>query len=149
MQNSKIYESLDVAKFYQQKYGGKISILSRYHEEIEVKPVGTGWLDGQGEYGETRTWKQDGNKYYILNVGDRACLKNGFRYIKELLLQYHNFKMFTDYSTLKENGIDVFSVKSDAMTIRKTDLDKAKSLIAFSADIGGWRFQNRRHQIPN
>jgi hypothetical protein len=30
-------------------------------------------------------------------------------------------------------------VKSDAMTIRKSDIDKAKALIGFSSDIGGWR----------
>ena len=135
VQNSRIYESLDVAKFNQDKYGGRISIISKFTEEFEDNPLDFGMEDSE----ETSTWKEDAKKYYILNVSDKACLKNGFRYIKELLLQYHNFKMFSDYSTLKENGIDVFSVKSDAMTIRKTDLDNAKSLIAFSADIGGWR----------
>ena len=110
-------------------YGGRISIISKFTEEFEVNPLDFGMEDSE----ETSTWKEDAKKYYILNVSDKACLKNGFRYIKELLLQYHNFKMFTDYSTLKENGIDVFSVKSDAMTIRKADLDKAKSLIAFTS----------------
>ena len=47
--------------------------------------------------------------------------------------------MQSDYATLKENGIDVFSVKSDALTIRKSDLDKARAVIGFSSDIGGWR----------
>ena len=57
-------------------------------------------------------WIEDEQKYYILNVSDCATLKNGFRYIKELLLQHHNFKMYRDYQTLTANGIDVFSVKN-------------------------------------
>ena len=59
--------------------------------------------------------------------------------INELLLQFHNFKMFNDFTALKSNDINVFIVKSDALTIRKQDLDKAISLIHFSSDIGGWR----------
>ena len=47
--------------------------------------------------------------------------------------------MFNDFTTLKSNDINVFTVKSDALTIRKQDLDKAISLIHFSSDIGGWR----------
>ena len=89
VQCSKMYESLDVAKFHQQKYGGKISILTKYHEEFEVNPLDFGEEDVE----ETRTWKQDEKKYYILNVSDKAHMRNGFRYIKELLLQYHNFKI--------------------------------------------------------
>ena len=135
VQCSKMYESLDVAKFHQQKYGGKISILTKYHEEFEVNPLDFGEEDVE----ETRTWKQDEKKYYILNVSDKAHMRNGFRYIKELLLQYHNFKMYSDHMTLKSNGIDVFTVKSDAFTIRKSDLDKAMAVIGFSSDIGGWR----------
>ena len=65
-------------------------------------------------------WIEDEKKYYILNVSDSATLKNGFRYIKELLLQHHNFKMYSDYKKLIDNGIDVFSVKTDAFTIQKT-----------------------------
>jgi hypothetical protein len=87
----------------------------------------------------TSVWKESEKKYYILNVSDKSNLKNGFRYIKELLLQIHNFKMFTDYNILKDNNINVFTVKSDAFTIKKEDLDIAKSLIPFSCEIGGWR----------
>ena len=55
-------------------------------------------------------------KYYVLNVADHAVLKNGYRYIKELLLQYHNYRIYKDYNTLRKNDIEVFSVKTDAFT---------------------------------
>ena len=29
--------------------------------------------------------------YYILNLKDKAVLRNGYRYTKELLLQHHSF----------------------------------------------------------
>ena len=39
-----------------------------------------------------------GETYYVLNTTDRKTLVNGFRYIKELLLQYHNFAMYEAYN---------------------------------------------------
>ena len=63
-----------------------------------------------------------GNKYYILNITDRTDLQSGFRYIKELLLQIHNYKMYSDYNKLINAGITVSSVKTDAFTIKKSDL---------------------------
>jgi hypothetical protein len=38
------------------------------------------------------TFKKEGNPYYILNVSKQTTLQNGFRYIKELVLQHHNYK---------------------------------------------------------
>ena len=136
VQKSKIYETLDEAKYYQEQFGGRINILSKFHEEFEIDDYDMGTDNPP----LTQVWKEDEKKYYILNISDKAYLKNGFRYIKELLLQYHNFKMFNDFTTLKNNDINVFTVKSDALTIRKHDLDKAMDLIHFSSDIGGWRF---------
>ena len=78
-------------------------------------------------------------KYYVLNVTDHAVLKNGYRYIKELLLQYHNYRIYKDYNTLRENDIDVFSVKTDAFTILRKDLQKAMKLLKFGKDIGDWK----------
>ena len=88
----------------------------------------------------TTTIKEDiGNKYYILNICDQVDLTNGFRYIKEVLLQHHNYKMFCDYTEWSKVGINVYSVKSDAFTIKKEDLELARKAIHFSSDIGGWR----------
>ena len=82
-------------RYHQATYGGKVSILKKFHEEVveqqcdldfgldDIKPI------------TTSEWIEDEKKYYILNVSDSATLKNGFRYIKELLLQHHNFKMYS------------------------------------------------------
>ena len=56
-------------------------------------------------------WTEDEKKYYILDVSDQTNRNNGFRYIKELLLQHHNFKMYRGYKSLVDNGVEVFSVK--------------------------------------
>ena len=47
--------------------------------------------------------------------------------------------MYTDYEKLKNNNIDVYSVKTDAFTIKQSDVEKAKEVISFYDDIGGWR----------
>ena len=84
-------------------------------------------------------------KYYCITVTDKATLRNGYVYIKELLLQHHNFKMHTDYTKLKENHIGVWSVKTDAFVIRKEHLRGAKNLIEFSDRIGGWRHEKSKN----
>ena len=56
---------------------------------------------------------------------------NGFRYIKDLLLQNHNFHMHDAYENLKE-AINVYVVKTDAFHIAKRDLKKTKKYIEFS-----------------
>jgi hypothetical protein len=40
---------------------------------------------------------------------------------------------------LINNGVEVFSVKTDAFTIRQCEVEKAKSLINFDNKIGNWR----------
>ena len=62
---------------------------------------------------------------------------NGFRYIKELLLQHHNFKMYDTYETLKANGVRVYSVKSDAFTIHSDDVDKVAGYTFCKRHVGG------------
>jgi hypothetical protein len=81
----------------------------------------------------------DDLEYFILNVNQKTQLKNGFRFIKELLIQYHNFKMYSDYNKLVDNNIKIYSVKSDAFAISNDDVERAKSLLNFHNDIGGWR----------
>ena len=47
--------------------------------------------------------------------------------------------MYSDYQTLTTNGIDVFSVRTDAFTIKEKDFATAQSCLRFHNDIGGWR----------
>ena len=91
--------------------GGKINKVSGcYEDDDEVQ-------------------NQTDRKHYCITVSDRANLRNGFIYIKELWLQHHNFKMQQGYDTLKANDIDSWSVKTDAMTIRRDHLNKGASCL--------------------
>ena len=43
------------------------------------------------------------------------------------------------YYKLRDNGIYIHSVKTDAFVIDTSDIDKAQELLNFHNDIGGWR----------
>ena len=49
----------------------------------------------------------------------------------------------------RENNINLYSVKTDAFVIRKSDLEKAKGLIEFSSRIGCWRVAMKGFSIPS
>ena len=125
---SRVYKTSEEAAFYKNQYGGKVHILRNYSCSTDFG------LDVE-KIEETQTK----DKYYILNNESKAELQNGFRYIKELVLQIHNYKMYEDHQQLISNGVQVFSVKSDAFTILKIDIDNAKDVISFSNEVGGWR----------
>ena len=155
-QKSIPFKDLKEAMDYQTEYGGR---LCKIEEEI----------DEADETGQCKTYASDRTPCYILNLRDKAELKNGFRWIKELLLQHHNFKMYNDYCSLtssvfigellmqrremglntdfetlkklqkEKEGVQIFSVKTDAFTILKSDLSKAMERINFYDGIGGWR----------
>ena len=76
---------------------------------------------------------------HILSFKATAKLRNGFRYIKELLLQHHAIVMFEAYQRMTENNIKVFSVKTDAFTINASDLVSCQKLLNFEKNIGNWR----------
>ena len=140
-QKSTVFDSLEAAQHYQAQYGGSIGILGKSEEVLELIDED----DEDNEDGQVfKTTETDvGNKYYILNIIDRTDLQNGYRYIKELLLQIHNYKMYSDYNKLINAGIIVCSVKTDAFTVKKSDLKQAKKVIKFSTNIGGWRISEK------
>ena len=88
--------------------------------------------------------KSSKTRYYIVSNSGERKLMNGFRYIKELLLQNHNFHMYESYEKLKANNINVYAVKSDAFHIAKKDVRKAKKVLDFHTDIGGWRVEKNK-----
>ena len=104
-------------------------------------------IDGK-KYDIKNVEKQSEIKYYTLTMTHKTDLTNGFRYIKELLMQRHNFKMHKDYKTLKNNSINVHSVKTDAFIIDRKNIDKAKTLIKFSTKRGGWRAEDNKQVSP-
>ena len=128
-QKSQVFSSLKEALNYQNEYGGKISILHEvaYDEDDEEYYV---------------------PKYYILTVSDTAVLKNGFKFIKELLLQNHNFKILMDYRKLRANKVEGFSVKTDAFAILSKELEKAKTILNFGDEIGDWRHSKNDFMYP-
>ena len=70
--------------------------------------------------------KELDRKCYCFTVTDRVALRNGYTYLKELLLQTHNHKIQEDCAELIHNDVDVWSIKTDAFVIRHEHLSKAK-----------------------
>ena len=166
------FKTLKEALHNQEQFGGRLYKFEKETvESMEVEDIDE---EGNITYTTTSDTKTQGDteaSVYILNLKDKAQLKNGFVYIKELLLQYHNFRMYSDYKALtktsypktrdlieecKERGIrlsmevlhqmqnerigvKIYSVKNDAFTICKDDLEKAKARIEFNEKIGSWR----------
>ena len=95
-QRSVIFNSLKEACHYQRKHGGRIYALeeeTRIRKMVDLNEE----TDDEEEEEDKTTF---GETYYVLNTTDRKTLVNGFRYIKELLLQYHNFAMYEAYNKL-------------------------------------------------
>ena len=133
------FNSLSEALYYQNLVGGKINKLSVEKPELVE--------DDEEEDAWKTVYTELEEKYYCLTVSDRATLRNGFIYIKELLLQYHNFKMYQDYLKLVDNNVDVWSVKTDAFVIRREHLRRAKNAIDFNEEIGGWRHEKGKKPL--
>ena len=175
-QNSKMFDTLTEVCHYQKQYGGRVYAISGVKKDYEYTPL-TDEMKGQ-----VREWNfeegfvlfNDGllkrfavidgviniqedaeteeTKYYVLNISDERCLSNGFRYIKELLLQDHNYRVYEAYETMKKNDIEVYSVKTDALTIKKSDVARTIKLLGIEEEkhkIGGWRHEkHKRVRLP-
>ena len=128
-QKSLVFDTLSEALYHQTIHGGRINKISGHYEVIE------------SDEGFESVEKETEAKYYTLAVSDTTNLTNGFKYIKELLLQIHNFRMYEDYYKLVEAGVQVNYVKTDAFLIRTADLKKARKLLNFSKETGGWRVE--------
>ena len=177
-QRSVIFNSLKEACHYQRKYGGRIyavqeeTEITYYDREVRVyddADADDAYDDEEEEQAHTlNEERKEGEKYYILNTSDRQTLVNGYRYIKELLLQYHNYAMYETYNILAKNGIGVCSVKSDAFTMHKHDFDRVKGnpyykiintfreteivlrepILNFEKGIGNWRVPDTPVHFP-
>ena len=174
-QKSRMFDTLTEVCHYQAVYGGRVyaidgiikdysyTPLTEEREKVKVWNFEDGWVgfeDGvyqqfvviDGVVHIQRDAEIDETKYYVLNVSDERCLSNGFRYIKELLLQDHNYRVYEAYETLKDNGIGVYSVKTDALTIKKDDVARTVKLLKVEEEkhkIGGWRVEkSKRVRLP-
>ena len=83
------FNGLGEALYYQNLVGGRINKLSVEKPElVEDEEEEEAWKTVYTELDE---------KHYCLTVSDMATLRNGFIYIKELLLQYQNFTKYQDF----------------------------------------------------
>ena len=141
---SKIFNSLRECCYNQHIYSGKVYTISGQEEVMK---------DVDDEIFFER--RDTGKSYYILNVSDKQKLIDGFRLIKEMILQNHNFIMFEAYQKIKAKGVRVYSVKSDAFTIHKDDIDKVAGYkfgkryidgcLKVGSEIGQWKVEEGRH----
>ena len=117
----------------QTDYGGRVHKLSFVKETIveEHHPEKCSTT--------VNSYEDELQSYFILNLKDKAQLKNGYRWIKEILLQYHNFTMWEAWWKLRDAKVKVYSVKTDAYTISSGDEAKAREVLDFHNDVGGWR----------
>ena len=137
--SSKIFENAGEALYYQDTYGGTISVLKRKEvaEQLFDDPLDAGLgLEPM----KILTERDIEKRYYILTKTTEAQLENGYVFINELLLQGHNFKMYDAYRKLKGADVNVISVKTDAFVIEPEHLDLAKSVLTFSDKIGEWQY---------
>ena len=121
-----LFFTREECKYYQVQYGGDITVIKQYEEKATdyTNPLDKGIKEPDVFW--SVEYKETGIVMYVLNISASVSLTNGFRYIKELLMQYHNYYVHESYETLLKNGIQVSTVKTDALTISKTDLEQAK-----------------------
>ena len=144
-QKSIVFKNIREASDFQLRHGGKIHKIT----ELECQDITTfeGDIKDNDFTIQTQTTEEEGMQYYLVNVSDRTTLNNGFIYIKELLLQDHNFKLCQDYNKLRKNSIKAVSVKTDAFVIKSEDVEKAKHILEMKAGIGEWRTNKEGEEI--
>ena len=149
---SVVFSKMVDAFYYQEKYGGDISIITETKWDGEVNDNDDDCLlefDDKGNVIEPMINEKDNPaivdecKHYVLNISDTKTLMNGYRFIKELILQHHNFDMNEAYETLMRDDVMVYSVKTDAFVIDKCNLAKAREVLKFGSEIGEWRWSDK------
>jgi hypothetical protein len=147
---SSIHTEYGAVKHYQAIYGGTIHTLQKYEQrEVSyIDPLDVGInLDDDDDEGCVRhrtEFVETDERLYVLSLESKASLHNGFRYIKELLLQFHNYYLNKSFQALRDNNITVFTVKTDAFTVLKRDLEEVKKLLDFGAGFGKWRVSKEK-----
>ena len=123
---SKIFDTYEDAKWFQAKYGGTISIMKQYEERQVSKcenPIDNGVEEVENECSTELI--PTGNCLFILSLSAECSLTNGYRYIKELLMQHHNFYLNKCQRILTQHGIDVHVSIGQATLSRKVQEEEA------------------------
>lgn len=70
--------------------------------------------------------------------------------MKQIPLQYHNFPIWEVCWKFRDAKVSVYSVKTDVFTIGGKDEAKARKVLDFHHDIGGWRVSKYDEiKLPN
>ena len=80
-----------------------------------------------------------GSPYFVLVLKAEKQFRTGFRYIKELLVHGHNFKLMQAYDRLDQAGVKIYSAKTDCFTIPAESEAKAREVLSFDQGIGSCR----------
>ena len=137
-----LFKDLTECHHFQAQHGGVVHQIQKVEDKCIVydkSPLGLD--DGLESLGPVVSWKfeQVGEPCFVLVMKAEKQLRNGFRYIKELLLQGHNHKLMQAYDLLAGAGVKVFSVKTDCFVIEAKAEAKARELLTFDKGIGTWR----------
>ena len=92
--NSQVFDSLRECRSHQSDQGGTISVIEQRENSGDIHYIDTG------------------RKLFVLTKTQTNKLCDGYRYIKELLIQLHNLAMQEAYDKLSRNGITVFFCKN-------------------------------------
>ena len=137
-----LFRDVNECNYFQAQHGGVVHRIQKIEDHCVVydrSPLG---IDEGVENTKpivSFRYEQVGDPYYVLVMKAEKQLRNGFRYIKELLLQGHSHKLMQAYDALTTGGIQVFSVKTDCFGVKAEDEAKARELLAFEQGIGTWR----------
>ena len=134
-----LFHDLTECKHFQAQLGGTIHMIQKIADVSSIVDDPFGLDFGIQSTSLVYRYEEVGAPFYVLALKAERKLENGFRYIKELLLQIHNDKLYSSFDILKDNDISIYSVKTDCFVIKSQDLDKAKSLLNFDNGLGSWR----------
>ena len=137
-----LFKDLAECNYFQAQHGGVVHRIQKIEDHCVVydkSPLGLD--DGIDNVKPVESWsfEQVGEPCYVLVMKAEKQLRNGFRYIKELLLQGHNHKLMQAYDLLDGAGVKVFSVKTDCFVVKAQDEAKTRELLTFEQGIGTWR----------
>ena len=121
---------------YARTYGGIVRKL--FTENVEN--VALGLDDPEPLEYDARPYMPT-NEFVIYYVYDEKStqLKNGFKYIKEMIYQNSKYTIKEDYDKLQKAGIQCYSIKTDALVIEADKLDTVKMICNFSSKRGDWK----------
>ena len=139
-----LFKDLTECNHFQAQHGGVVHRIQKIEDRCIVYDKSPLALDdGVEMLGKVESWKfeQVGEPYFVLVMKAEKQMRNGFRYIKELLLQGHNRKLREAYDLLTnpDHNVRVYSVKTDCFVIDAKNEAKARELLTFEQGIGSWR----------